>query len=138
MPDPMARSDVVTTTIRIEATPEEVFPYFVEPELLVQWIGTWADLEPEPGGVFALNLGDVAVRGAFVSVEPPERVIFTWGVPGRESLPPGSSTVEIRLHPEGDETIVELLHYDLPVEERQIHQAGWDTRLPVLVGVAHA
>lgn len=136
MPDPTGRSDGLTATIRIEATPEEVFPYFVEPDLLVQWIGTWADLKPEPGGIFAVNMGEVAVRGTFVSVEPPDRVVFTWGVPGRDSLPAGSSIVEVRLHADGDETIVELLHHDLPGEERPGHQAGWDSLLSVLVGVA--
>ena len=39
---------VVTTTI--EASPQEVFPYLVQPDLLVRWLGTWADVEPQPGG----------------------------------------------------------------------------------------
>jgi uncharacterized protein YndB with AHSA1/START domain len=138
MTDPTCPSEVLTATVRIRATPEEVFPYFVEPELLVQWIGTWADLRPEPGGIFALDMGDVAVRGTFVAVEPPERVVFTWGVPGRDSLPPGSTTVEVRLRADGDETIVELLHHDLPAEARPSHQTGWDSQLATLVGVAQA
>jgi uncharacterized protein YndB with AHSA1/START domain len=129
-------SDAVSASIRIAATPAEVFPYLVDPELLVQWIGSWADLDPVPGGVFALNVGDAAVRGNFVAVEPPHRVVFTWGVPGSDSLPAGSSTVEILLTADGDETVVELVHRDLSPGERPRHLAGWTSCLDRLVEVA--
>ena len=111
------------------ATPEEVFPYLVEPDLLVQWIGTWADLNPEPGGVFALDVGGTAVRGKFVSVEPPHRVVFTWGTPGSDELPAGCSTVEIILTAGGGDTIVELFHHNLPPGQRSRHEAGWTSFL---------
>jgi len=59
----MIETENLTMTIRIAATPAEVFPYFVEPSLFVQWLGTRADLNPEPGGVFALDIDDTLVRG---------------------------------------------------------------------------
>jgi uncharacterized protein YndB with AHSA1/START domain len=55
--------DVVTASIRISATPEEVFPYLTDPELLTRWLADWADTTPEPGGRFAVNVGDSKVRG---------------------------------------------------------------------------
>jgi uncharacterized protein YndB with AHSA1/START domain len=125
----MDQAENVTATIRIAATPAEVFPYLVEPFLLVQWIGTWADLNPEPGGVFAIDLDDALVRGTYVSVEPPDRVVFTWGIPGDDTLPPGSSTVEILLTADGDDTVVELTHRDLPSAWRPPHEAGWASYL---------
>ncbi|HVA89777.1 MAG TPA: SRPBCC domain-containing protein [Chloroflexota bacterium] len=128
----MNRPDTLTATIRIAAAPAEVFPYLVEPHLLIQWIGAWADLNPEPGGVFALEVGDVPVRGAFVSVEPPNRVVFTWGIPGSDTLPAGSSTVEILLKADGDETVVELFHHDLPADQLPQHEAGWTSFLDKL------
>lgn len=121
----MTRPDILTATVRIAATPAEVFPYLVDPRLLVQWLGDWADLNPEPGGVFAVNAGAAQVRGTFLSVEPPNRVVFTWGVPGSGALPAGASTVEIRLKADGNETVVELFHHDLPSNERPHHEAGW-------------
>lgn len=132
----MNQPDTLTATIRIAAAPAEVFPYLVEPHLLVQWIGTWADLYPEPGGVFALDFEGTQVRGTYVSVEPPNRVVFTWGVPGRASLPAGSSTVEILLKAEGDETIVELFHHDLPADQLPQHEVGWTACLAMLRQVA--
>lgn len=128
----MQQSDTVTATVRIAAAPEEVFPYFVEPDLLVQWLAAGADLGPEPGGVFALDMGATQVRGQYVAIEPPNRVVFTWGVQGSASLPPGSSTVEILLRAEGEETVVDLFHSDLPAEERSRHKAGWTERLAKL------
>ena len=125
----MTAAEALTATVRIGAPPADVFPYFIDPALLIQWIGEWADLLPEPGGVFALNFSNTAVRGEYVEVDPPRRVVFTWGVPGKDSLPPGSTTVEVILTADGPDTIVELFHHGLPVEERDSHLEGWTTQL---------
>ena len=37
--------------IWIDAAPEKVFPYLVEPELLTTWIGEESWNDPRPGGV---------------------------------------------------------------------------------------
>ena len=129
----MTGAEVLTATVRISAPPAAVFPYFIDPALLVRWLGEWADLDPEPGGRFALDLGKTPVRGEYVEVEPPKRVVFTWGVPGRDSLPPGSTTVEIVLTADGSDTVVELFHHDLPAEELDRHLKGWTAMLDRLV-----
>jgi uncharacterized protein YndB with AHSA1/START domain len=126
-------SEVLNATVRIAAAPTEVFPYFVDPTLLIEWIGEWADLLPEPGGVFALDINKTPVRGQFVEVDPPRRVVFTWGVAGKDSLPPGSTTVEVVLTADGADTIVELFHHDLPASELAGHLEGWTTMLDRLV-----
>ena len=42
-------------------------------------------------------------------------------------MAPGSSTVHITLIPDGDHTIVRLVHSDLPSgEPTESHGAGWD------------
>src|SRR5437870_11259161 len=66
------------------------------------------------------------VRGEYVAVEPPYRVVFTWGFEGSTDLPPGSSTVEVTLHADGDGTIVRLRHDRLPTDaSREQHAVGW-------------
>jgi uncharacterized protein YndB with AHSA1/START domain len=90
-------------------------------------------LRPEPGGTFALNFANTAVRGEYVEIDAPRRVVFTWGVAGKDSLPPGSTTVEVVLTPDGTDTVVELFHHDLPVEERDGHLKGWTAMLGQLV-----
>ena len=131
----MTDSKVLTATVRIGAPPEDVFPYFVDPALLIQWIGESADLHPEPGGLFALDFSNTPVRGEYVEIEPPRRVVFTWGVVGRGAMPPGSTTVEVTLTADGPDTIVQLLHHDLPPEEFDSHLQGWTSMLDRLVQV---
>jgi uncharacterized protein YndB with AHSA1/START domain len=123
----MNAAEIVNAPVRIAASPEEVFPYLVDPSLIVQWIGSWADLNPQPGGVFALDFVGTSTRGTYVSGAP-----YRWGIPGNAALPPGTSTVEILLRADGDETIVELTHRDLPSELRPSHREGWEECLEVL------
>jgi uncharacterized protein YndB with AHSA1/START domain len=111
--------------IRINATREEVFPYLTDSRLVAQWLGTTADIQPEPGGQFAIDFDDTKSRGHFITVEAPQRVVFTWGIPGSEELPAGSTTVEITLTPDGDGTIVRLIHHGVPASLREGHEEGW-------------
>jgi hypothetical protein len=65
------------------------------------------------------------VLGEYVVVDPLP-LIFTWGWEDSSELPPGSSTVEITLIPDGDGTLIRLRHTGLPSEEsRALHAAGW-------------
>jgi Activator of Hsp90 ATPase homolog 1-like protein len=82
-------SEAVSASIRISARPDEVFPYLVDAELVVEWLGSWADLDPVPGGRFHVDILGQAMRGEFVAVEPHHRVVFTWGAPGSERMPLG-------------------------------------------------
>ena len=132
---------VVEREVRIAARPETVFDFFVDPRKMLQWKGRKAELDPRPGGVYRVEISDEAVaRGEYVEIEPPSRVVFTWGWEGQESgvhaVPPGSSRVEVDLIPDGDGTLVRLRHLDLPAESREIHGQGWDLYLGRLVAAA--
>ena len=80
-----------------------------------------------------MNVG-AEIQGTYVAVEPSHRVVFTWGLPGNDALPPGTSTVEILLTADGDETVVDLIHHDLPADLRADHLAGWISLLDRLRG----
>jgi uncharacterized protein YndB with AHSA1/START domain len=124
----------VVVTQRIAAPPEAVFPFLVEPERMLRWMGTAARLEPTPGGEFWLNMNDTdIVVGTFTEIDPPNRVVFTWGWEGSDEVPPGSSTVSIDLTVDGTDTIVELRHDHLPQELAARHHEGWNHFLPLLV-----
>jgi uncharacterized protein YndB with AHSA1/START domain len=130
------RDDVILATERIEAAPEVVFPYFTDPAFIVTWIGNRAELDPQPGGVFRLDFGDVVARGVYITVEPPSRVAFTWGIPGDDTLPPGGSTVEVALTRDGDDTLVVVTHRGLPTAQIDNHRAGWERQLAELRAAA--
>jgi uncharacterized protein YndB with AHSA1/START domain len=122
----------------IDAPPETVFAFFEEPALWLRWQGVDAVLEPRPGGTFRMNVrGDGYASGRFVEVEPPERLVFTWGWEGNAGLPPGSSTVEVHLRGEDGGTRLTLRHRDLPGTEAVArHRAGWNHYLDRLATLA--
>src|SRR5215213_4023695 len=115
-------SGVVEQEVRIDARPETVFAHFVDPARLVRWKGTDAVLEPRPGGTYRVVVGGHVVRGEYVEVVPNRRVVFTWGWEGEgHPLPPGASTVEVTLTPDGDGTLVRLRHSGLSPQMREAH-----------------
>jgi uncharacterized protein YndB with AHSA1/START domain len=130
-------TDPLTARTRIAASPDVVFPYLIDPPLLARWFGDASGSTPEPGGRFALTFDDsTSVQGRFVTIDPPKRVVFTWGVSDSDVLPPGSTTVEIVLTPDGSDTVVTLTHHDLPPSELPSHRAGWTGLLNRLEGAA--
>jgi uncharacterized protein YndB with AHSA1/START domain len=136
VPEPEAevQPDVIEREVRIQAPPETVFQFFVDPEMYVRWKGRMAWLDPRPGGEYRVAINDKAVaKGEFVEIDPPRRVVFTWGWEGVDATPPGSSTVEVTLQPDGDATILHLVHRGLPAEEVGQHEHGWDHYLGRLV-----
>lgn len=118
-------TEPVTATVHVAAEPGRVFRYFTEPERMVRWMGDFARLDPEPGGEFAVDVRGVAVRGRYLEVEPPDRLVFSWGHAGSDRLPPGASTVEVRFVAEAGGTRVELVHRDLEEPEASGHARGW-------------
>jgi uncharacterized protein YndB with AHSA1/START domain len=119
--------DVVEVSVFIAAEPETVFPYFTDPSRYVQWMGQEAVLEPVPGGSYHVVMSaDVAVAGEFVEVDPPHRLVFTWGWRHDSAVPPGTTSVVITLRPENGGTRVVLRHYGLPGDgQREHHRKGW-------------
>jgi uncharacterized protein YndB with AHSA1/START domain len=124
--------------VRIAAPPEVVFPYFTDPERIVSWMGIAALLDPRPGGTFRVEAnGRDVVIGEYVEVDPPHRVVFTWGFEGTEPIvEPGSTRVEVTLERDGDETLLTLLHHGLAGGTRDAHAEGWIHYLARLAPVA--
>ena len=132
-------SDDAIKEVTIKADPATIFPYLVDPEKFVQWMGTEVTLEPVAGGEFrALCGGNHPAAGTFLEIVENEKVVFTfgWDLPGHP-IPAGSSRVEITLTPDGDSTIVRLRHSGLPADAISDHLKGWTYylgRLDTVVG----
>jgi len=129
----------VELSVRLEARPDQVFPYLTEADRYVRWQGVKADLDPRPGGVYRVWMdADRVARGEFLEIEPPRRVVFTWGWEGNDDLPPGSTTVELSLQADGDATILLLRQSGLPDGEvAAMHEEGWimfTGRLAIVAG----
>ena len=118
-------AEPITAAVHIAAEPARVFAYFTEPQALVRWMGEFARLDPAPGGEFAVDINGVPVRGRYLELDPPHRLLISWGHAGSSRLPPGASTVEITLTPAGGGTHVAVTHRDLPEPEATRHERGW-------------
>ena len=122
-------SDVVMLRWAIKARPVTVFSFFTDRDRWLSWQGISAEIDARPGGVFRMNVrGDGWVSGQFTAVEPHRRIVFTWGWEGPDSpVPPGSSTVEVTLEPDGDDgTLLTLVHSGLPLPALDTHRDGWN------------
>jgi len=120
-------------SIEIASAPETVFEYLTTNAGLTAWMGQYADLDASPGGRFAVDIAGYPVRGEFLCIEPPHRVMVSWGFAGSSDLPAGASKVEFVLTPSSLGTRVELRHFDLPDTEVRGHAHGWTHFLPRLV-----
>jgi uncharacterized protein YndB with AHSA1/START domain len=137
--DATTEGTVVEREVSIDASPETIWEFLVDRDKATRWMGLSATLQAEPGGLYRVEVipGHTA-RGEFVELEPPRRVVYTWGwEEGDNAVPPGSSTVEIELIPEGERTTVRLIHSDLPSPEAGAsHGHGWQHYLDRLATAA--
>jgi uncharacterized protein YndB with AHSA1/START domain len=138
-------TEPIVREIQIDASPETVFAFFTEPDKLTRWLAVEATVDPRPGGINHLTQaggagnpgGRYFMRGEFVEVEPPTRVVFTWGFENPDiEVDPGGSTVEVTFTAAAGGTLVRLVHRGLPDVERDPHGAGWTSMLERLAAAA--
>jgi uncharacterized protein YndB with AHSA1/START domain len=129
-----AEVDEIIREVRIAAAPTDVFPYFTDPEKLVAWKAATAELDARPGGRFRMDVtgrGDVA-EGEYLDIDPPHRIRFTWRWEN-DVVAPAPSEVEVTLTPDGNGTLLRLVHRGIPGPNRDGSAAGWTHYLARLV-----
>lgn len=139
-----SRADDVLQEVNIQAAPETVFEFFVDPVKLTRWLAVEAELDPRPGGICrqvhaGADRGDgpYHMYGTFLEVDPPHPVVFTWGFTNRAAnVPPGSSLVEVTLSRTGSGTRLLLRHSGLSELEQPRHAGGWTGMLGRLAAAA--
>jgi uncharacterized protein YndB with AHSA1/START domain len=138
--------DAVTEGISVErelaiaASPETVWELLTKEDEAIKWMGRSATFDLRPGGTYRVEVipGNTA-RGEFVEIDPPHRLVYTWGwEPGSQSpVASGASTIEFELTPQDAGTLLRFRHTDLPSEEAAAsHGHGWDHYLGRLAVVA--
>lgn len=122
----------VRRELRIAASPETVWEFLVDPEKIRRWKGVSVEFDPRPDAAYRIEvLPSNIAAGTVVEVDRPNRLVITWGwepTAGEPNVvPPGSSTLEYVLIPDGDGTILEFTHRDLPnAASCESHAQGWD------------
>ena len=127
----MTDPEVLEVSVHIAASPDTVFPYFTDADRVVEWMGDRAMLDSVPGGRYSVHVRDgIVAAGEFVEIDPPKRVVLTWGWTGHLTVPPGSTQVVVTLEEEDGGTRVLLRHYGLPNDaQRAQHRTGWEMYL---------
>jgi uncharacterized protein YndB with AHSA1/START domain len=126
-----AESDRLVITARFpNITPELLFDFWTQPELLKRWWPTEAHLHPVVGGIyhFAWPQIDRHLRGTFTYVERGVRLVFTWQWDHEPGLPERQVEVVFGACDEG--ACVTLTHspYNsslIDQNDRRDHLNGW-------------
>jgi uncharacterized protein YndB with AHSA1/START domain len=118
-------------TIEIDAPREQVFRALTDAEELARWFPSTAESDPRTGGAFEYRFEfpaeperDHRYAGAYHEVRDGERVSYPWV----GAL--GETRVEVTLEPDGDATVLRLVHSGWGEGEeweasRQMHDEGW-------------
>jgi uncharacterized protein YndB with AHSA1/START domain len=124
--------------IYIEAQPEVVFGFFTDASQLALWLGRDARLESVAGGQVRVEVNETRIiLGEFIELVPHHLIVLSWGWEGHDTVPPGSSTVEVRLEAEGKGTRLRITHHGLPSEQERInHARAWEPALARLAASA--
>ncbi len=128
-------SDVLVLDRHYDTSPQRVFAAWSEIDLVRKWFGCgpgqlW-DIhrwDCRAGGELhvSLTLKDrvVEVRGEFLQVTPPHRIVYRWG----------EERVEVDIADDGGRTRVRLTHHNLAdAADRTVREGGWTHCLDNLV-----
>ncbi len=136
-------TELTATDLRLErtidATPEEAFDAWTNPEVLRRWWANepnWvtpvAEVDLRVGGRYRLSMEDPAtgathtVGGEYREVRRPERLVYSWCWERSDGQPQHTSTVTVEFLAEGERTTIVLEHTGLAsAESRDAHREGW-------------
>jgi len=123
----MQETLVARRETHIAAPTAAVFALLTDPEKILRWMGTEAHLEPQPGGLYLVNVtGARFARGSFREVVPVHRLAYSFGWDGNEEVPPGSGLIEIDLMDRDGGTLLRMTHSGLPnAVACENHNKGW-------------
>jgi len=105
----------VRRELQIAAPRATVFAFLTDPDRLLRWIGTEANVDPQVDGLYLVNVtGANRAEGRFTEVAPVHRLAYSLGRKERGDMPPGSSLIEIDLLERDGGTLLRLTHRGLP------------------------
>ena len=136
----MSDTVLVEQEITIEASAETVFALLTDAKGLREWMAVESGSEVVVGGRVCWRHEDVSVMsGRFVEIEPPTRLVFSYGwEEGGLDVPPESTQVTIDLEERDGVTQLRLVHRRLPLAVVEDHRRGWEYFLGKLASCAAA
>src|SRR5262249_10068672 len=126
----------VDRTVTILAPRETVFQFLTDTPRWAAWWGAGSTIDPRPGGhVHIRNPDGTEVAGDVIEIDPPRLIVFSYGFVKGTPIPPGVSTVTIRLDADADGTRLHLTHDFADVAVRDHHVQGWRFQLALFANL---
>jgi uncharacterized protein YndB with AHSA1/START domain len=117
-------------TVIIRARPATVFAFFSNSDDWASWWGAGSSIDARPGGrVMIRHPNGIEVGGEVVEIQPPDRIVFTYGYVSGAPMRVGASLVTVRLSPHPVGTLVRLTHEFADDQVREQHVQGWRFQL---------
>src|SRR5882724_6576148 len=134
----IANDTVVEVRRRFAVAPEKVFAAFAE----ARWVGRWLSPSPDikltllqfdfrEGGAyrFAYHVPGgqiVTIHGAYLSIEPPSKIVFSWVIEPPDEHAGLESEVTVTITPEDEVTELLIRHVKLTRPGAGVrHAEGW-------------
>ena len=113
----MSDEQRVERSVDVPLKPERAWETVTDPDELERWLAPDVELDLREGGdVFVRDDDGRERHGTVVTVEPPQRLVYTWDTDGVET------TVEIELDPLPDGTRIRIS--ESPAEARLLALAA--------------
>jgi uncharacterized protein YndB with AHSA1/START domain len=117
-------------SILINASRETVFGYFTDSTRWARWWGQGSAIDARAGGaVQIVHPGGVQVAGEILEIDPPARLVFTYGYVSGAPMPVGASVVTIQLEDDRQGTRLNLSHVFADENVRNEMAQGWRFQL---------
>jgi uncharacterized protein YndB with AHSA1/START domain len=123
-------------SVHIRARRATVFSFFQQSDRFATWWGAGSTIDPRPGGRFLIRYpGGTEASGEVLEIQPPERIVLSYGYAGNTTVPPGSSRVTVRFTEVAGGTRVALVHELADEASRDEHVQGWRYQLSLYANV---
>lgn len=124
-------------TVLISARRETVFRFFTDSKRFADWWGEGSTIEGKPGGSYLIRYPNgLLASGKILEMNPPERIVFTYGYESGKPFPPGQSRVTVTLQELEEGTRLTLRHEFSDPSVRDEHIQGWRYQLALFANAA--
>jgi uncharacterized protein YndB with AHSA1/START domain len=132
----MSLPHTLDRTVTIQAPPDTVFRFFTDSARWAKWWGPGSTIDAKPGGdLYIRHPGGIESAGKVLEVDPPKRLVFTYGFVSGSPIPVGASRVTIQLEPHREGTRLKLTHEVADTAARDELIQGWRFQLSLFANI---
>lgn len=108
--------------VKLPASPREIYDAWLSSEGHTAMTGGAAHIDPKIGGAY--DAWDGYISGKTIALDPERSIKQSWRTLHFGPEDP-DSIIEILLEPDGDSTVLTLMHSEVPDGQRSYEEDGW-------------